>query len=63
MMNAQKLRCARVAAEISASMLAAKARVNRTRLSHIENGYIQPNQEELERLNHALGQFVSTPNR
>ena len=42
MTNRQKLRSARVAAEISASLLAAKAKVNRSRLSQIERGYIQP---------------------
>lgn len=49
-----ELRSKRVAAEIPATMLATKARVNRSRLSGIERGYIQPTQEELQRLQASL---------
>lgn len=58
MMNAQKLRSNRVAAEISASLLAAKARVNRTRLSQIERGYVQATDDELARLSDALEALI-----
>jgi len=59
MMNTtQTLRSARVAAEIPASLLAARAKVNRTRLSHIEHGYVQPTEDELRRLSQALEQLI-----
>jgi transcriptional regulator with XRE-family HTH domain len=58
MMNAQTIRSARVVAEISASLLAARAKVNRTRLSQIECGYIQPTEDELARLSDALEQLI-----
>lgn len=58
MMNTQTLRSARVAEEIPASLLAAKAKINRTRLSHIEHGYIQPTEDELRRLAQALAQLI-----
>jgi transcriptional regulator with XRE-family HTH domain len=57
-MNAHELRSARVAAEISASLLAATARVNRTRLSQIECGYALPTEDERRRLNAALRQLI-----
>jgi transcriptional regulator with XRE-family HTH domain len=58
MMNAQNIRTTRLAAEISASLLAANARVNRTRLSQIERGYVEPNADEIERLSHALHRLI-----
>jgi len=58
MMNTQTLRSARVAAEIPASLLAAKAKVNRTRLSQMERGYVQPTENELRRLSQALAQLI-----
>jgi transcriptional regulator with XRE-family HTH domain len=54
----REIRSKRVAAEISATLLAAKARVNRSRLSGIERGYIQPTQEELQRLHASLEQLI-----
>jgi transcriptional regulator with XRE-family HTH domain len=58
MMNAQTIRSTRVAAEISASLLAAKANINRTRLSQIERRYVQPKEDELLRLSRALEQLI-----
>lgn len=58
MMNTQTIRCTRLAAEISASLLAARARVNRTRFSQIERGYVEPTREELQRLTDALEQLI-----
>lgn len=54
----QALRTARVAAEIPAILLAAKAKVNRSRLSGIERGYVQPTEDELQRLSQALEQLI-----
>ena len=47
-----------MAAEIPATLLAAKAGVNRSRLSNLERGYAQPTQEELERLHASLEDLV-----
>ena len=57
-MIVKELRSKRVAAEIPATLLAAKARVNRSRLSNLERGYAQPTEEELERLAIALEQLI-----
>ncbi|MBI1789594.1 MAG: helix-turn-helix transcriptional regulator [Acidobacteria bacterium] len=47
-----------MAAEIPATLLAAKAGVNRSRLSNLERGYAQPTEEELQRLTSALEQLI-----
>jgi predicted transcriptional regulator len=52
------LRSKRVAAEIPASLLAAKAGVNRSRLSNLERGYAQPTDAEILRLSSALEQLI-----
>jgi predicted transcriptional regulator len=57
-MTIQELRSKRVAAEIPATLLATKARVNRSRLSSIERGYIQPTEEELQRLHASLEHLI-----
>jgi transcriptional regulator with XRE-family HTH domain len=53
-----ELRSKRITAEISAALLAAKAKVNRSRLSNIERGYVQPGEEELQRLGAALDELI-----
>ena len=58
MMNTQTLRSARVAAEIPATLLAANAGVNRSRLSNIERGYVHPTDEEMQRLSSALEELI-----
>jgi transcriptional regulator with XRE-family HTH domain len=57
-MTANELRSKRIAAEISATVLAANAKVNRSRLSNIERGYVQATQQELERLSTALDALI-----
>lgn len=57
-MTVQELRSRRVAAEIPAMLLAAKAKINRSRLSNLERGYAQPTTEELESLRAALDQLI-----
>jgi transcriptional regulator with XRE-family HTH domain len=57
-MMIRDLRSKRVAAEIPATLLAAKARVNRSRLSNLERGYAQPTEDELQRLNTALDKLI-----
>ena len=58
MTSTQALRSKRVIAEIPATLLAAKARVNRSRLSNIERGYVQPTEEEMQRLSTALDELI-----
>ena len=58
MTTANALRSKRVAAEIPATLLAMKARINRSRLSGIERAYVQPTDEELQRLTSALDQLI-----
>ena len=58
MTNTQEVRSKRIAAEISASLLASKAKVNRSRLSQIERGYVQPTDDESRRLATALAQLI-----
>ncbi len=58
MTTPQELRSRRIAAEIPAMLLAARARVNRSRLSNLERGYSQPTEAELERLTTALEQLI-----
>ena len=57
-MTVQALRAERIAAEIPATLLAAKAKVNRSRLSNLERGYAQATEEELQRLTSALDQLI-----
>jgi predicted transcriptional regulator len=57
-MTVKELRSKRLAAEVPATLLAAKAGVNRSRLSGIERGYIQPTEEEMKRLHASLEDLV-----
>lgn len=52
------LKLKRVAAGISGSVLCAKARISRSRLSLIERGYVHPDAEEVSRLDAALDQLI-----
>jgi transcriptional regulator with XRE-family HTH domain len=45
--------------ELRSKRVAAKAGVNRSRLSNIERGYIQPTEEEMNRLDASLEQLIS----
>jgi predicted transcriptional regulator len=57
-MNIEELRQKRIGGEISASMLSAHAKVNRSRLSGMECGYVQATDHELDRLSAALEQLI-----
>jgi len=57
-MPAKEFRSKRVAAEMPATVLAAKAGGNRSRLSNIERGCPQPTEDELQRLNAAFQQLL-----
>ncbi len=53
-----ELRSKRIAAEIPATVLALTAKINRSRLSNIERGYVQPTDQELSQLTAALEDLV-----
>lgn len=57
-MTLKEIRSKRIAAEIPPTLLAAKAKVNRSRLSNLEREYSQPTEEELQRLRAALNDLV-----
>jgi predicted transcriptional regulator len=59
-MTLTDLRSKRIAADISTTVLAVNAKINRTRLSHIERGYVQPTEQELQRLTAALETLIKT---
>ena len=58
-MTITAIRSQRLAEGIPAIRLAAKARINRSRLSELECGHIQPTEEELQRLAAALEQLIA----
>jgi hypothetical protein len=57
-MTVKEIRSQRIAIEIPASLLAARAKVNRSGLSNLERGYSQPTEDELQRLCAALNELV-----
>ena len=57
-MTINELRSKRIVSEIPATLLAAKARLNRSRLSNLERGYAQPTEKEMRRLTDALEQLI-----
>jgi predicted transcriptional regulator len=52
------LKVKRLTAGISGSVLCAKAKISRSRLSLIERGYICPDAEEVSRIGTALDQLI-----
>jgi transcriptional regulator with XRE-family HTH domain len=54
----KELRLKRAAAAIPATLLALRAKINRSRLSGIERGYVQPTPDEIQRLSAALEQLM-----
>jgi hypothetical protein len=59
MTTIQTIRSRRLAEEIPAALLAARAGINRMRVSFLERGHAQATDEELERLFSALEQLVA----
>jgi transcriptional regulator with XRE-family HTH domain len=57
-MTIPELRSRRLSEEISIIKLAAKAGLHRCRISAIENGHAQPNENELGELKAALEQLI-----
>lgn len=62
-MTAQELRQKRIAAGIPGRLVCAKARVDRSRLSHLERGYVQPSDEEIARIHQALEKLILAKQR
>lgn len=58
-MTPNELRSKRIAAEIPATVLALTAKINRSRLSNIERGYVEPTTSELCRLTRALEELIN----
>ena len=57
-MTIQELRSKRLAAEIPSTLLATRSEINRSRLSCIEHGYVQPTEDEMHRLCASLEQLL-----
>lgn len=53
-MDGKELKRLRVSAEIPATLLSARSGVERSRLSAIERGYVQPSERELAQIQQAL---------
>lgn len=53
-MHGKELRRLRVSAEIPATLLSARSGVERSRLSAIERGYVQPSEKEVTQIQQAL---------
>jgi transcriptional regulator with XRE-family HTH domain len=54
-MQTTQLKLARVARGVLQVDIARRARIDRSRLSQLENGWLEPRDEELQRLAVALG--------
>jgi len=53
-----ELKSKRLVAGISGTVLCAKAKISRSRLSLIERGCVNPRPEEVDRINAALDQLI-----
>jgi predicted transcriptional regulator len=62
-MTAQDLRQQRISAGIPGKLLCARARVDRSRLCHLERGYVQATDEELARIGQALEELILAKRR
>jgi hypothetical protein len=57
-MTITELRSKRIAAEIPAIRVARQANMDRTRLSFIENGHVEPTENELRQIEAALARLI-----
>jgi hypothetical protein len=62
-MNGQELKARRVQAGLSGAVVCARARIDRARLSHIENLHVTASQDEMTRLNTALTSLIEAKNK
>jgi len=62
-MTGEELRRRRVSARIAGRLLCGRAKLDRSRLSHIERGYLQPSTEELARIERALDELIAAKQR
>jgi transcriptional regulator with XRE-family HTH domain len=58
-MTIREYRTKRLSAAIPAILVAAKAKKDRSWLSQVENGHIQPSEEEITRINSALDELIA----
>ena len=56
--NGQEIRLKRVAAKISGRLLCQRVALERSRLSDIERGYVQPSPDESARISKALDELI-----
>jgi transcriptional regulator with XRE-family HTH domain len=63
MITSREIRSKRAAAGISATVLAKKAGIHRSRLSFIEHGHIESSPGELQRLGTALDKLITQKRR
>jgi transcriptional regulator with XRE-family HTH domain len=63
MNNIGSIRNKRLAAGISAISLAKRARINRVRLSYLENAHVDPSNDELCRLEVGLAELIEAKQR
>ena len=54
----RELRSKRLAAEIPSTLLPTRSGINRPRLSCIEHRYLQPTEDEVHRVEHALAELL-----
>ncbi len=62
-MIGRQIKRKRTLASIPGALLANRARIHRSRLSEIENGHVQPTQEEVSRISAALKELVQARTR
>lgn len=62
-MSGTHLKILRTSAGIAGRMLCERAKLDRSRLSHIERGYIQPSEPELARIEQALDELIAAKSR
>jgi transcriptional regulator with XRE-family HTH domain len=62
-MIGEELRRRRVSSGIAGRLLCGRAKIDRSRLSHIERGYVQASAAELARIEHALQKLIEAKQR
>ena len=61
-MQITSIRTRRIAAGIHGSLLCAKLGIQRSKLSDIEKGYVQPSKDEQQRIEQALDELTRAKN-
>ncbi len=61
-MHSTSIRARRIAAGIPGNLLCAKLGIQRSKLSDIEKGYVQPSRDEQQRIEQALDELTRAKN-